>query len=67
MKKKGKIDQDALRKAVAELPAEQRESVVLHYFMGISLAQMSKVLSVAEDTIALRLSLARKALAVLLG
>jgi len=54
----------ALERAVAALPAEQREAVVLRHRLGLSHAEMAETLGVPEGTVKSRLS---RALAALRG
>ena len=55
-----------LREAVRKLPAGCREVVLLHYFQGYGIAEISQMLGVPEGTISSRLSRARKKLEELL-
>jgi RNA polymerase sigma-70 factor (ECF subfamily) len=54
----------ALERAIAELPADQREAVVLRHRLGLSHAEMAETLRVPEGTVKSRLS---RALAALRG
>ena len=44
------------------LPGKYREVILLHYFQGISLREISQTLSVNESTLSSRLKRARKKL-----
>lgn len=50
---------DGLWDAVLALPEEQRSAVVLFYYEDLTLAQIAKVLGVAQGTVKSRLSRAR--------
>ena len=52
-------DSAALAEAVNRLPAEFKEAVLLHYYQGYSVTEISEMLSVAEGTVSSRLSRAR--------
>lgn len=62
----GAMDQRALaehlERAVAALPPDQREAVVLRHRLGLSHAEMSETLGVPEGTVKSRLSRALAAL-----
>jgi len=60
-------DEEVVRKAVQLLPAEQRESIVLHYFLEQPVKKMAKLLALPESTVKFRLRMARKALAGILA
>lgn len=60
-------DAELVRQAIAALPADQREVIVLHYFMEQPVAKIAKVLAVPEGTIKFRLHVARKVLAGVLS
>ena len=60
------IERQELREAVRKLPAGFREVVLLHYFQGYGIAEISQMLDVPEGTISSRLSRARKKLEELL-
>lgn len=49
-----------IKEAVDALPAMYREVIVLHYYSGMSYAQMMSVLGVSEDRIKGRLARARR-------
>jgi len=52
--------------ALRALPAGQRIAIVLHYFVGMPIAEIAQQTEVAEGTVKARLSRGRKALAGLL-
>ena len=60
------VERQELREAVRKLPAGFREVVLLHYFQGYGIAEISQMLGVPEGTISSRLSRARKKLEELL-
>ena len=53
----------ALGRAIAALPAEQREPLVLHQFEGLPYQEVATILKISEATVRGRLSRARRALA----
>jgi len=55
-----------LMRAVNRLPGAFRETVLLHYFEGLGIAEIAQMLDLPEGTISSRLSRARKKLEVLL-
>ena len=55
-----------LMRAVNKLPAVFRETVLLHYYQGLGIAEIAQMLNLPEGTISSRLSRARKKLEVLL-
>lgn len=59
----GVDDTDAVMRALARLPGDQRTAVVLRYYAHLSEQQMASVLGVAAGTVKSRLSRAVKALA----
>ena len=61
------LDHSLLREAVNDLPEDQREAVVLHYFMDMPVAKIAKFLAIPNGTVFSRLHYARKALAAKLG
>ena len=61
------VDAGLLREAVEALPPDQREAVVLHYFLDQPVAKIAKVLAVPPGTVKSRLHYARLALAAKLG
>ena len=56
------LDHSFLRDAIRELPADQRELLLLHYFMDMPVAKIAKFLSIPSGTVFSRLHYARKAL-----
>jgi len=60
-------DRAAINRAVASLPAEFREVIVLREVQGMPYAQISAVVGVPIGTVMSRLSRARRRLAVILG
>lgn len=52
-----------IRDAVRRLPAQMRTVVVLNYFLGLSIDEISSALSIAPGTVKSRLFTARKILA----
>ncbi len=56
-------DSAALAEAVNRLPSEFKEVVLLHYYQGYSVAEISEMLDVAEGTVSSRLSRARTRMA----
>ena len=57
-------DRDAIDRALANLPEDQRTVVVLRYYLNQSEAQMADTLRVAPGTVKSRLARALKAMAV---
>ena len=55
-----------LMRAVNRLPAVFRETVLLHYYQGLGIAEIAQMLGLPEGTISSRLSRARKKLEALL-
>jgi RNA polymerase sigma-70 factor (ECF subfamily) len=55
------------RLALARLPRRQREVVVLHYFLDLSVADIASELDIAEGTVKTSLHRARATLAQVLG
>ena len=60
-------DEAIVRLAINKLPADQREAVLLYYFMDWPIAKMAKFLALPETTVKFRLHVARKALASILS
>lgn len=56
-----------LERAVAQLPARQREAVDLHYFAGLTVVETAAAMGCAEGTVKSTLSDARARLRSLLG
>ena len=57
---------DAVRQAVWQLPAEERELVVMRYFDGFSQARISQVLDLTPAAVNGRLTRAKRKIAELL-
>ena len=55
-----------LMRAVNRLPAPFRETILLHYYQGLGIAEIAQMLNLPEGTISSRLSRARKKLEALL-
>lgn len=60
-------DHVALVSALQQLPAAQREALVLHYLADLPVAQVAAQLGVPEGTVKARLSRGRAAMAQFLG
>ncbi len=56
------MDAEALRAAVGELPDDMRESVLLYYYGGLTVAQAAQALGVGEEAVKSRLFRARNVL-----
>ena len=61
------IEAAELREAIETLPEDIRKTLLLHYFMDLSVAQVAKLLSVPGGTVKWRLHCAREILAAKLG
>ncbi len=57
-----RIERQDLLRAVHALPAQFREIILLHYYQGIEIREISEMLSLPEGTVCSRLSRARKKL-----
>ena len=56
---KGRLERDwDLAQAIDELPAKQRIVIVLHYYNGMTLPEMAKVLQTSENTLKKRIQAA---------
>lgn len=53
--------------AVNSLPPEFREIIILHYYQGYGIGEISKIIGVPEGTVSSRLSRGRKKLESILG
>ena len=60
-------DAEAVRQAIGMLSEEQRETILLHYFLDQPVGKMAKLLAIPEGTVKFRLYAARKALAAILS
>ena len=56
------LDSSLVRDALALLSDDQREAIILHYFLDVPIAKMAKILAVPTGTVSSRLHYARKAL-----
>ena len=61
------LDYSLLRDALAEMPTEMRELLLLHYFMEIPIPKLAKILAVPAGTVKSRLHYARSVLAAKMG
>ena len=61
------LDAAIVRDAIGLLPADQREMLLLHYFMDMPAPKIAKFLTIPVGTVNSRLHYARKALAAKLG
>ena len=61
------LDRSIVRAAIETLEPEEKEALLLHYFMDIPIKRMAKILAAPEGTVKRRLHFARKALAAKLG
>ncbi|MBR5226019.1 MAG: sigma-70 family RNA polymerase sigma factor [Clostridia bacterium] len=59
-------EKEELMRAIHKLPAAFRETVLLHYYQGLGIAEIAQMLKLPEGTISSRLSRARKKLETLL-
>ena len=57
-----RLEKQELLKAVHALPAQFREVILLHYYQGYGIAEISEMLNLPEGTISSRLSRGRKKL-----
>lgn len=55
-----------LMRAIHKLPRQFRETILLHYYQGLGIAEIAQMLGLPEGTISSRLSRARKKLESLL-
>ena len=60
-------DAELVRQAIGRLSEEQRETILLHYFLDQPVGKMAKLLAIPEGTVKFRLYAARKALAAILS
>ena len=61
------LDRSLVREALGKLEPEDREVLLLHYFMDVPIKKMAQILTVPTGTVKSRLHYARKALAAKLG
>ena len=61
------FDAEVVRQAIGTLSEEQRETILLHYFLDQPVGKMAKLLAIPEGTVKFRLYAARKALAAILS
>ena len=57
-----KDDEEVMMKAIYELPASFREVILLHYYQGYNISEISEMMDLPEGTISSRLSRGRKKL-----
>ena len=62
-----KVDASFVRDAIETLPESMREALLLHYYAGLPVAKIARILAVPTGTVLSRLHTARKVLAVKLG
>jgi len=55
-------EEEAMMKAIHQLPAAFREAIMLYYYQGYGISEISQMLDLPEGTISSRLSRARKKL-----
>ncbi|MBR4612423.1 MAG: sigma-70 family RNA polymerase sigma factor [Kiritimatiellae bacterium] len=61
------VDASILRDAIDGLPADMKETLLLHYFMDLPVGKVGKILSIPDGTVKWRLHYAREILAAKLG
>ena len=61
------VDASLVRDAIASLPSDMREALLLRYFMDLPVSRVAKILSVPEGTAKWRLHCARMILGAKLG
>ena len=61
------VDAAILRDAIDRLPKDMKQTLMLHYFMDISVGEVAKILSIPSGTVKWRLHYARQILAAKLG
>jgi len=59
-------DAHPLRRAIAELPAEHRAAIALHYLEGLTVTEIAMALSIPAGTVKTRLMNARRKMRVIL-
>ena len=55
-------DEEAMMKAIHQLPSAFREAILLYYYQGYGISEIAEMLDLPEGTISSRLSRARKKL-----
>ena len=55
-------DEEAMMKAIYQLPSSFREAILLYYYQGYGISEIAEMLDLPEGTISSRLSRARKKL-----
>ncbi|MCI5956796.1 MAG: RNA polymerase sigma factor [Clostridiales bacterium] len=55
-------DEEAMMKAIYQLPGSFREAILLYYYQGYGISEIAEMLDLPEGTISSRLSRARKKL-----
>ena len=61
-----KEDEEVMMQAIHELPAAFREVILLHYYQGYGISEISEMMDLPEGTISSRLSRGRKKLETIL-
>lgn len=61
------VDAAILRDAIEGLPEDMRKTLVSHYFLGLSVSEVARLLSTPSGTVKWRLQAARRILAAKLG
>ncbi|MBQ9727607.1 MAG: sigma-70 family RNA polymerase sigma factor, partial [Kiritimatiellae bacterium] len=61
------VDASLLRDAIAELPADLKDALMLRYFMDLPVSRVARILAAPEGTVKWRLHCARMVLAAKLG
>ena len=60
-------EEEAMMKAIHQLPASFREAILLYYYQGYGISEIAQMLDLPEGTISSRLSRARKKLEEILN
>ncbi|MBP5542637.1 MAG: RNA polymerase sigma factor [Kiritimatiellae bacterium] len=61
------VDAALLRDAIETLPEDIRKTLMMHYFMGLSVNEVARILALSSGTVKWRLSYARQILAAKMG
>lgn len=61
------VEQRAVRRAILSLPENQREVLILHWYEGMSMAEVGEILGASTSAVKVRAHRAYKALQALLG